>query len=369
VEPVELRQRRQVLQLSQAELGRVLGVAGNTVARWERGELSIRHAELVAFALDQLEGRAPEPPAGERAARGLAHNLPTELTSFVGREQELADLIGLIGTTRVLTLTGTGGVGKTRLALRMARKLLEQYSDGIWYVDLAPLSDPPLVGPRVAQVLGVRDAPGRPLIDRVAEIVRRKHVLLTLDNCEHLKDACAELVEALVRACPGVAVLATSRAALGVPGEVVWLVQPLALPPDQARRAADISEFEAVRLFLERAKAAEARARYSGEAEVQAIVEVCRRLDGLPLAIELAAARTSVLSPQQIVAQLHQRFRLLRRGGRGVPVRHQTLAAAIAWSYALLGPLERRLFHRQARFAGAWGRGDDDGWIARPGGE
>jgi non-specific serine/threonine protein kinase len=151
-----------------------------------------------------------------------------------------------------------------------------------------------------------------------------------------------------------VAVLTTSRAPLGVPGELVWRVQPLAVPPDQVTRAAEIGQFEAVRLFLERAKAAHARAEYSGENELQAIVEVCRRLDGLPLAIELAAARTSVLSPQQIVTQLHERFRLLRRGGRSVPARHQTLAAAIAWSYTLLAPPERRLFHRLAVFAVGW---------------
>jgi predicted ATPase/DNA-binding CsgD family transcriptional regulator len=314
----------------------------------------MRHPEWVALALDRLEGRAPEPSDGERSARGLAHNLPVELTSFIGREQEVADLVRLMGTTRLLTLTGPGGVGKTRLALRMARELLDAYADGVWYVDLASLGDPRLVGPTVAQVLDVRDAPGRPLIDRLAEIVGGKYVLLVLDNCEHLKDACAELVEALVRECPGVAALTTSRAPLGVPGEVVWRVQPLAVPPDQVTRAAEIGEFDAVRLFLERAKAAQARARYSGEAELQAIVEVCRRLDGLPLAIELAAARTSVLSPQQIVAQLLQRFRLLRRGGRSVPPRHQTLAAAIASSDALLAPLERSLFHRLAVFAGGW---------------
>jgi predicted ATPase/DNA-binding CsgD family transcriptional regulator len=285
---------------------------------------------------------------------GSAHNLPVHLTSFVGRKQEQAEVLRLLGITRLLTLIGAGGVGKTRLALRVAESLVDEYQDGVWAVELAPLSDGTHVPQVVAAALAIREAPGQPLIESLAASLSAKRLLLVLDNCEHLLPACAALVEHLLRACPLVRVLATSREALAIAGETAWRVPSLSLPDLPARSSnEDVSRSEAIELFVERARAALpsfALTDHNGPA----VAEVCRRLDGMPLAVELAAARVALLTPEQIEARLGDRFHLLRTGSRSAPTRQQTLWATVAWSYDLLSADEQHLFERLSIFAGGW---------------
>jgi predicted ATPase/DNA-binding CsgD family transcriptional regulator len=285
------------------------------------------------------------------------HNLPLQLTSFIGREQALAEVGRLLATARLLTLTGAPGVGKTRLALQLAGQALEAYADGVWLVELAPLADPALVPQAVATAVGVQEQPGRPLVEILGEALRPQQVLLVLDNCEHLVAACAMLADHLLRACPQLEILATSREALGVGGETAWWVPSLAVPgeaaPATAAEVGALGQCEAVRLFVERASAAEPRFALT-ERNSGAVGQVCRRLDGIPLALELAAARVRALPVEQIAARLDDRFRLLTGGSRAALPRQQTLRAAVDWSYALLPETERVVLRRLAVFAGGW---------------
>ncbi|SDJ63252.1 Predicted ATPase [Nonomuraea maritima] len=271
------------------------------------------------------------------------HNLPAEPNRFVGRERDLADLRGLFDDTRVVTLCGVGGIGKTRLALRLAAGLSSDCPDGVWLVELARLGRPELVEQEIARVLGVHEEVGRPLLDTVSVRLRGRRCLLVLDNCEHLVDRCAEVVEALVAACPLLRVLATSREPLRIASELIWRVPPLDLPD------AVTAEAESVQLFLDRAAAAGTRL---GPDSLPDVVRLCRALDGLPLALELAAARTSLLSPGQIADRIDDRFSLLTTGGRTAPARQRTLLAAVEWSYDLLGEKEQVLLRRLSVFAG-----------------
>ncbi len=231
--------------------------------------------------IDTHPGRQPD----------RAHNLPVRLTSFVGREREVAEVRRLLGTTRLLTLTGAGGVGKTRLALEVVTGLADRYQGGVWLVELAPLRDATLVPQTIAAALGVSEQPSQPVLDTLREWLAARSLLLVLDNCEHLVESCAALVEALLRGSPTLRVLATSREALGIAGETTWRVPSLALPsPLPGAAAADLAETEAVRLFVERARAVDPGFA-SSDRNVLAIAHICRRLDGVPLAIELAAAR------------------------------------------------------------------------------
>jgi predicted ATPase/DNA-binding CsgD family transcriptional regulator/DNA-binding transcriptional regulator YiaG len=354
--PAELRARRHLLRLTQAELGNLLGVTANTLARWERGEKAIGHPERVCLALERLEGlehrgRFLPIRIGPNEKR---HNLPSELSSFVGREQDTADLVRLIGTTRLLILTGVGGVGKTRLALRVVAAVLPAYADGVWFVGLAALADAALVPRAVAEVLGLREQPTRPVLDTLVDALQSRHLLLVLDNCEHLVTVCGELADTLLRACPNLVILATSREPLAVPGEHIWPVPPLSLPELEHLPSAErVAEFAAVRLFVDRAVAISPGFRLS-EANVDAVAQVCARLDGIPLAIELAAARVKMLAPHQIAARIADRFGLLTGGSSRLPARHQTLRATLAWSYELLTSGEQRLFDRLSVFAGSW---------------
>lgn len=285
---------------------------------------------------------------------GGAHNFPLQLTSFVGREREQAELRRRLAATRLLTLTGAGGIGKTRLALEVAGALVDGHADGVWLVDLAPLADGALVPQAVASALGVRELPGRPLTEALADALRAREILLLLDNCEHLLPACAPLADRLLRACPRLRILATGREALGIAGETAWRVPSLALPESPAVASLEqLRRYEAVRLFVDRARAALPCFALT-ERNGPAVAEVCRRLDGMPLAIELAAARVALLAVDQIAARLDDRFRLLTTGSRTAPTRQQTLRAAIAWSYDLLTAREQRLFDRLAVFAGGW---------------
>jgi non-specific serine/threonine protein kinase len=281
-------------------------------------------------------------------------NLPAPVSSFVGREREIAEITRLLGTTRLLTLTGIGGCGKTRLALRVAADLLDAYPDGVWVVELASLNDPALVPQTVAFVLGRRERTGQTIVERLTTYLEDKDLLLLLDNSEHLLDAAAQLVHTLLRSCPRLRIFTTSRAALGLAGEMIWRVPSLPLPPTSAARVDDIRNSEAVRLFVERAQAMQPSFALTTDS-APTVVQICRRLDGIPLAIELAASRVRVLNVEQIARRLDDRFRFLTGASRGVLPRQQTLQATLDWSYALLAEPERALFRRLSVFAGGFG--------------
>jgi non-specific serine/threonine protein kinase len=289
------------------------------------------------------------------------HNLPATRTSFVDRERERIELKRELAMTRLLTLTGAGGTGKTRLAQEVAKDLVGAYPDGVWLVQLAGLSESELVVQVVAATLGVRERPGRPLGATLAEDLRTKDVLLVLDNCEHLIEAVAGLTDELMGACPKLRVLATSREPLRVPGEVVRRVPslPVPEPKDPALLSKEgLTRCAVTRLFLDRARTRKEDSAFSegsvSAESVQAVARVCRRLEGIPLAIELAAARTATLSVVQIEERLEDSLKLLTTGFRTADPRHRTLRATLDWSYALLSEAERILFHRLAVFAGGW---------------
>lgn len=285
----------------------------------------------------------------------LPHNLPIQLTSFVGRKRELAELERLLGTTRLLTLTGAGGAGKTRLALQMAAEAAESFAHGVWFVELAALTDPTLVPQAVTTTLGVREQPGQSPRASLQAHLRSKHLLLILDNCEHLIDACAQLADSLLRACPNLTILATSREPLGIVGETALVVPSLALPAEEEPHLAFdvVSQYDAVQLFVDRALAVQPGFKLT-ELNAGAIVQVCRRLDGIPLAIELAAARIKMLQTAELAARLDDRFSLLTGGSRTALPRQQTLRRTIDWSYDLLSEPERALLQRSAVFAGGF---------------
>ena len=280
------------------------------------------------------------------------HNLPTQRTSFVGREQELVEVKRMIAMTRLITLTGAGGSGKTRLALEVARDLAGMYPDGVWLVELAPLSVGELVPQAVATILGVPERSDQPLAEALVEVMRSREMLLVVDNCEHLIEAVVGPVDALLASCPGLRVLATSRIPLGVYGEHEYSVPTLSVPdPKRLPGLQTLSHYEAVRLFVDRASAAKAEFALTNE-NVPAIAEICARLDGLPLAIELAAARIKLLPPKAMLGRLANRLMLLTGGARNLPERQRTLRGTIEWSHTLLEEGERTLFARMAVFSG-----------------
>jgi predicted ATPase/class 3 adenylate cyclase/DNA-binding CsgD family transcriptional regulator len=287
-----------------------------------------------------------------RSLSALPNNLPLQLTSFVGRTAETAEVRELLGRSRLLTLTGAGGCGKTRLALQVAADVLDDHPDGVWWVDLAPISDSALVAHAVAAVLSIRELPSQPVIDTLTAQLAERRVLIGLDNCEHLLQACAELAETLLQVCPGVAILATSRESLGVDGEQSWRVPSLPVPP-ASETGATLAGVEAVQLFCDRARQARPNFRLA-ETNAQAVATICRRLDGIPLAIELAAARARLLTPQEIADAMRDRFMLLTGGSRTAMPRQRTLEASVDWSHDLLSPSEQTLFRRISVFAGGW---------------
>jgi predicted ATPase/DNA-binding CsgD family transcriptional regulator len=284
---------------------------------------------------------------------GLLTNLPAPVSSFVGREVELAEVRALVGGSRLVTLTGAGGAGKTRLALQVAAGLADGTADGVWFADLAPLGDPDLVAVTVADVLGVRLEPGRPVLDTVAEAVAGRSLLVVLDNCEHVIGACAKLADALLRGCPNLALLATSREPLGIDGERVFRVPSMRTPVEDDDGAA-IRASEAVRLLADRAGQHGVTVDWDEEAAA-VIGRICRRLDGIPLAIELAAARLRVMRPAELEARLDERFSLLTGGSRAAAPRQQTLRAMVDWSWELLTGPERAVLARLSVFAGGFG--------------
>jgi non-specific serine/threonine protein kinase len=283
----------------------------------------------------------------------MLSNLPAQLSAFIGREAELAEVRRLVGGSRLVTLTGPGGAGKTRLALQVAAGLLDGTGDGVWFADLAPLGDPDLVAVTVADVLGVHQESGRPAVETLVEAVGGRSLLVLLDNCEHVIGACAKLADALLRGCPDLALLATSREPLGIDGERVYRVPPLTTPADGADAEA-IRAAEAVQLLADRAAAQGVPLAWDGPA-AEVAGRICRRLDGMPLAVELAAARLRVMPAAELDARLDERFALLTGGSRARLPRQQTLRAMVDWSWELLTAPERAVLACLSVFAGGFG--------------
>ena len=288
---------------------------------------------------------APDRPLG---------NLPLELTSFIVREREVAEVERLLGDRRLVTLCGPGGAGKTRLALAVAQELVEEFEDGVWWVDLAPLSDPRLVARAVAVALGVPESQDTPSTEELVEHLKPRETLVILDNCEHLVVACADLADRLLRTCPDLEILATSREPLRVSGENGWQVPSLSLPdPGRLPELGELAGFEAIHLFVERARSVDAGFELTEE-NAPAVARLCHKLDGIPLAIELAAARSRVLTAGQILEKLEDPLALLTTGDRSAAPRQRTLRATLQWSYDLLSEDERALFRRLSVFVGGW---------------
>jgi predicted ATPase/class 3 adenylate cyclase len=324
-----------------------------------------KDARLVAVGrplLKDLQGRETihslqlaDADGGFSLPRSLGlveHNLPQEMTSFVGRTNEIAEIVGMLDRSRLVTLTGAGGAGKSRLAVKTAWTKVERFDDGVWLVELAALDDPLLVAQSVAAVMSVLEQPGRPILETLIAALRDRRVLIILDNCEHLIDSAAKVTKAILRDCSEVKVLATSREPLRIEGELAYRVPSLSLPADNAPAEA-LASSEAVCLFLARAGAARPGLGID-DPTIAAIGSICRHLDGMPLAIELAAARVSVLSIADIEARLDHRFGLLTTGARTALPRHQTLQALIDWSYDLLSEAEQAVLRRLSAFAGGF---------------
>ena len=350
IKKIESDERRPSRQIAE-RIADVLGVPAHQREIFVEVARGIRSVDQLSLAREP----APAPTQFETPKLAL-HNLPMQLTSFVGREHELEEARQLLSDTRLLTLTGPGGTGKTRLAIYLAADMLgmKQFANGVWLVEFAPLGDPALVAQTVASTLGVREQPGRTILDALTDYVRAKNMLLILDNCEHLIQACAQLTDNLLHAAPRLKIVATSRESLGIAGEIAYRVPSLPLP--DTRQIHDfhvLEQNDCVQLFIDRAIAAQPHFRFK-EKNALAIADICRRLDGIPLAIELAAARTKVFHPEEIATRLDDRFRLLTGGSRTALERHQTLFALIEWSHNLLSESERVVLRRLSVFAGGW---------------
>lgn len=285
----------------------------------------------------------------------FAHNLPIQLTSFITRDADVAAIKDLLADHRLVTLTGSGGCGKTRLGLQVAADLVDSFPDGVWFVDLAPLQDPEGVAGQALTALGLQEGPMQSSIDALRAYLARRRALLVLDNCEHLIDACARLSESVLSSCPDAWILSTSREPLGIAGEVTWRVPSLAVPTaDVARDAPEsLAQFDAVRLFVERALAVRPNFQVDND-NAPAVAEICSRLEGIPLAIELAAARVRLMPPHEILDALGDHLRLLTGGGRTARPRQKTLEASVAWSFELLTPADQAVFARLSVFAGSF---------------
>lgn len=304
------------------------------------------------FELEVAGLLADFPPL--KSVDAFPNNLPVQLTSFVGRERERAEIRPLLEKTHLLTLTGAGGTGKTRLSLQLAADVLETFADGVWFVELAPLSEPALVPQTVAMALNVSEPPGRPILDALIDYLKNRNLLLILDNCEHLIAWCAGLADTLLRACPNLKIVASSREALGISGEATYQVPSLSIADlHEVTTFEAIRQNDCVRLFTERATAAQSSFRLTSENALP-VAQVCLRLDGIPLAVELAAARVKLFTPAQIAARLDDRFRLLTDGSRTALPHQRTLRAMIDWSYDLLSDPEQVLLKRLSVFVDGW---------------
>ena len=340
--------------LSQAVARRIVDHLNDDMTLRDLGMVRLRDLSTPehVFQLMHPRLRAEFPPL--RSMESTPNNLPEQATSFIGRGKELQALRRLLAGCRLLTLTGAGGCGKTRLGLQVAADSLEQFPDGVWLVELAPLAEPGLVPKTVATVLGLKESANQAITQVLAEYLKDKRLLLLLDNCEHLLDGCAPLCDALLRHAAHLKILASSREALAIAGEQLYRVPSLSLPGgEQAHTPQTLSRYESVQLFTDRALLVRADFQITARS-ASALASVCRRLDGIPLAIELAAARVRSLSVNEIDDKLDQRFRLLTGGSRTALPRQRTLRALIDWSYDLLGAAEQALFQRLSVFAGGW---------------
>lgn len=364
-----LRQRRHILDLTQQEFANLVGCARITLRRIEMGGLKPSR-ELANILLEKVGIPELERPRWILFARGLAGapdkpvspsqpleqrtNLPVAITSFIGRERDVLRIKQRLAEHRLVTLTGVGGIGKTRLSQQVASMLLENYPDGVWLVELASLSEPALVPETVAGIFGIRLQSDRPLIEVLLHVLRSKMTLLILDNCEHLLDACAQLSDKLLKNCPNLKILATGREALGIVGEALYQVPSLRTPDvERIDSLEKLGNYEALRLFKERAQLVRMDFALTLE-NIPSIVRICARLDGIPLAIELAAARVQTLSLAQIAAQLDSCFQLLTiKNSTGVP-KHHSLQASMDWSWNLLTNAERIVLRRLSVFAGGF---------------
>ncbi|HXS81145.1 MAG TPA: protein kinase [Methylomirabilota bacterium] len=307
----------------------------------------------LRYQLEEALGIRRAAALREGGAAATAHNLPAQVSSFVGRADTLATCARMLAETRLLTLTGIGGSGKTRIALKLAEDALDTFRDGVWFVDVAPLTEPARLVEALAAVLEVRDEAGRSLADCIAAKLVSRHSLVVLDNAETQNAACADLAARLLRDCRDVKLLVTHRESLGIDGETTFTVPTLSVPTSAPRSADEAATSEAVRLFCERARAAQPAFELT-DANAAAVAEICRRLDGIPLALELAATRVKLLGVEQIRARLGDRFKLLARSGTGAPSRQQTVLAVIQWSWDHLLPPEQDLLRRLAVFTGGW---------------
>jgi predicted ATPase/class 3 adenylate cyclase len=338
--------------LSQAVVDRVRECLPALASLRDLGGVRLRDLAAPEHVYQLVHPKLRQDFPALRSLEATPNNLPQQVTSFIGRERELTDIKELLEGTRLLTLLGMGGLGKTRLSLQIAADVLEKYPDGIWFVDLAPIKDPSLVPNAVAQVLGVYEEPGKPLTQTLCKHVKQHKLLFVLDNCEHLVNACASLAEALLRGASELRILATSREALHIRGEQIYHVLPLKAP-DRKAGVESLLRSEAVQLFVERARLQKPGFSLT-EGDAPAIADLCARLDGIPLALELAAARMRSLSIGEINARLHDRFKLLTGGSRVALERQQTLRALVTWSYDLLQEREQTLLDRLSVFSGGF---------------
>ena len=364
-----LRQRRRMLDLTQRALADQVGCAEITVRQMEADALkpSKGLAEILLERLGIPQFERPEWVAFARGTSGYPQkieshlsqldqktNLPISLTSFVGREKDVERVKQSLAGHCLVSLIGVGGIGKTRLSQQVGRQVFEEYANGVWLVELASLNDPALIPQTVATVLGIQPQSNRPTIEILIQVLRAKTTLVILDNCEHLLDACAQLVDRLLKSCPHLKILATSREALGVSGESLFMVSPLALPDVQRIETPEkLGEYESLRLFKERAQLVQIDFALTTD-NVSSVAQICSRLDGIPLAIELAAARANIMQLEEISKQLNECFSLLVSANRGTLQRHQTLQASMDWSWNLLTENEQTFMRQLSVFAGGW---------------
>ncbi len=360
LDPLNENAHRQMMQLLAGSGQRAAALSQyDTCQKLLKAELGIEPEPETRRLYEQLRaGTLISPPrTSEQPAKRPhlpRHNLPVQLTSFIGRVDEMREIRQLLSTTHLLTLTGTGGTGKTRLALQVAADLVDEYPHGVWLVELSTFRESSEVASAVAAVLGMNEQPGRPIIEVLVNYLKDKQILILLDNCEHLVEACARLADLLLRSCPKLKILATSRIRLHVAGEMIFQVTPLSVPdPEQAEELSSLSKYEAVQLFVERATAVQPFFKLKTD-NAAAVRQICCHLDGIPLAIELAAARVRHVSTGQIANRLAERFGLLTNGNFTNLPHQQTLIATLEWSYNLLHENERTLFRRLPVFVGGF---------------
>ncbi len=343
-----------LLSLACQDLVRDALPAGATLQDWGERRLKDLGRPEHVYQLLHPDLLAEFPPLRSLDNPDMPNNLPQQVTTFIGREREDAEVKTLLAQTHLLTLTGVGGTGKTRLSIQVAADLLDQFFDGVWLIELASVTDPSRVGQSIAQTLGISEEPGQRVEQTLARALKEKRLLLLLDNCEHVLGACAGLADTLIRSCPQVKIIATSREALGIAGEQVYRLPSLSLPDPKVMQTSEtLSQFEAVRLFIDRAQLVQPHFTVTND-NAPAVAAICHRIDGIPLAIELAAARVRAMTVEQLMVRLDDRFRLLTGGSRTALPRQQTLRALIDWSYDLLTEPEKVLWQRLSVFSGGW---------------